>query len=205
MSFLSDELERQITAHDITGLELADRTGISSSQIYNWIKSVQVSITEDRLKLLQAALSDDPRDHAMLVMAHLLDEKFGFQHELITIDIKESAGLKDHQRRMAKGEKAIHYLAELRLKSKDCNDLLVDLAKILGAELIGLFFTMLWSFGLHPIGLLAEILALVFGFMSRSRRLGKIALIGAGIYFFIVISILSFLIISILAEVNPHQ
>ena len=34
-----------------------------------------------------------------------------------------------------KGEKALHYLAEQRLENRDVNDLIIDLARVLGAEL----------------------------------------------------------------------
>ena len=134
MSYLADELERQLNEQGITGVQLADRTGISTSQIYNWLKSAQVTISEKQLTSIQAALTKDSHAHARLVLAHLLDEKFGHGHDRIAIEMKSEYELKDHPRTKARGEKALHFLAELRLKSKDCNDLLVDLARVLGAD-----------------------------------------------------------------------
>lgn len=134
MSYLSEELERQMKEQKVTGLQLAERTGISASQIYNWLNSVQLSISEEQLKLIQAALTNDHHTHARLVLAHLLDEKFGFGHDLVRIQMDEVT-LSARPRKSARGEKAMQFLLEERQKNRSVNDLIIDLAICLGANL----------------------------------------------------------------------
>jgi transcriptional regulator with XRE-family HTH domain len=135
MSYLSDELERQMKSEKLTGSQLAERTGISSSQIYNWLKNVQISINEKQLKSLQTALTQDSHNHARLVLAHLLDEKFGHGSEHVDVSLKGDFEKNAKQKTSARGEKALQYLGVLRMKSRDCNDLLIDLARVLGADI----------------------------------------------------------------------
>lgn len=135
MSYLSDEINRQMEDHGVSAQQLAERTGFSLSQMYNWIRGDQLTINEIQMTGLQAALSNDSHSHARLVLAHLLDEKFGHSHDQIAVELKAEFEVRDKPRTRARGEKALHFLAELRVKSRDCNDLLIDLAKVLGAEL----------------------------------------------------------------------
>jgi transcriptional regulator with XRE-family HTH domain len=135
MSYLSDEIQRQIDEYGVTGQQVAVKMGLSVSQIYNWIRGDQTTINERNLCALQAALSSDSNAHARLVLAHLLDEKFGHGNDRIAVELKADFEIKDAPRIKARGEKALHFLSELRMKSKDCNDLLIDLAKVLGADL----------------------------------------------------------------------
>lgn len=134
MSYLSEELQRQMTAHDVAGLQLAERTGISASQIYNWLNDRQSSITESQLSVIQAALGDDHHDHARLVLAHLLDEKFGLNHELVDVSVRSDSELRDAPRSRSKGERAMEFLAAERVRNRELNDMLIDLARLLGAE-----------------------------------------------------------------------
>lgn len=133
MSHLADEISRQMQAGNLTGLLLSERSGISASQLYKWLNSEQISIGEDQLRALAPALSDDSADHAALVRAHLLDECFGPGSELVRIEIDHPAALKDRPRPRSKGEKALAFFAEERHRNRDLNDLLIDMAKVLGA------------------------------------------------------------------------
>lgn len=135
MSYLSDELQRQMDEHKVTAQQLAVKASVSVSQMYNWIRGDQSTINERQLEAIQSGLSADSHAHARLVLAHLLDEKFGHSHERVAVDLKAEFEAMDRPRTRARGEKAVNYLAELRTKSKDCNDLLIDLARVLGAEL----------------------------------------------------------------------
>src|SRR5262245_38424713 len=103
MSYLSDELERQMRSQNITGLQLAERTGISPSQIYNWLKSTQVSISEKQMTVIQAALTNDSHAHARLVLAHLLDEKFGFSSDMVSVELLDGGIMSDRPKTRSKG------------------------------------------------------------------------------------------------------
>ena len=134
MSYLGDEIERQMAAQNLNGSQLAERSQISASQIYKWTNSEQTSIGQDQMTALSRALSTDANDHAALTRAHLLDEKFGPGAKLVSIEI-DSMELKDSPKKFSKGEQAVHYLAELRIQSRDVNDLVIDLARCLGAKI----------------------------------------------------------------------
>lgn len=135
MSNFSEELEKQMATKPASQVEAAELSGISQSQISKWLRSEQTSISSDQITALAKALSDDPVKHANLVKAHLLDEKFGAGSELVRIEIDSPAEWKDKPRPRSKGERAMNYLAEQRVISRDVNDLVIDLAKCLGAEL----------------------------------------------------------------------
>lgn len=131
MSYFGEELTRQLASKSLVALQLADRTGISPSQISKWTRGEQTSINEQQISVIQAALGDDPADHARLVLAHLLDEKFGLSHELVELSIQSTDLLKDTPRPKSKGESALTFLAQERLKNRELNDLLIDLARLL--------------------------------------------------------------------------
>lgn len=132
MSYLSEELNRQMDAHEVNGVQLAESLGCSSSQITRWTSGEQTSISDAQLSAMQACFSDDPHDHARLVMAHLLDEKFGLHHELVELEIQSAAELQDRPRSRSKGERAVEFLAGERHRNRELNDLLIDLARLLG-------------------------------------------------------------------------
>ena|SRR5579863_1465286 len=135
MSFLADELERQLQAQNVSVTELASKSQMSAGQIYKWLKSEQMSIWPEQLTALSKALSSNSADHAALLRAHLLDEKFGPAADLVHVEIDTNVELHDRPRPRIKGEQALHYLAELRVESKDVNDLVIDLARCLGAKI----------------------------------------------------------------------
>lgn len=132
MSHLAEELARQLAAHSLNSLQLAERSGISASQIYKWANSTQTSIDEDQLTALAPALSPNTEDHASLVRAHLLDEKFGPGSELVRVEIDGSDLLKDRPRMQTKREQAISFLSRESLTNRDLQELLIDLARCLG-------------------------------------------------------------------------
>jgi len=135
VSYLSDELERQLEETKTTGLQLAERIGVSSSQVYNWLNGRQTSISEAQLSAIQAALGDDSIYHARLVEAHLLDERFGLSSHLVTVAImQDSQSMHDKPRRESRGESALQYLAWQRKDNPDLNELIIDLARLLGAD-----------------------------------------------------------------------
>jgi hypothetical protein len=84
---------------------------------------------------LANAISRDTADHAALVRAHLLDEKFGPGSHLVQVEIETSLTAKDKPRGRSRGETAITYLSELRLTDRTANNLLIDLARALGAKI----------------------------------------------------------------------
>ena len=135
MSFLSEELNRQISHINASVDGIADKSGISRGQIYKWLKADQISISAAQIDALSTALSNDPIDHAKLLVAHLQDEKFGNAASLVRIELDTLAEFNDRPKPRTKGEKAIAYLASARIQHKSVNDLVIDLAHVLGAEL----------------------------------------------------------------------
>lgn len=138
MSFLSEELERQMARAripDRSWVRVAETIQVSTSQIYKWVRGEQTHISPEHLDGIAKYLSDDLEDHAQLVVAHLFDEKFGSGSELVHISIKSRGELRDKPRPKSRGERAIHFLAESRIENRDVNEMLIDLARCLGAEL----------------------------------------------------------------------
>lgn len=134
-SYLSEEIKRQLLQLGISQAEVSRRTNISQAQISNWIKGVQTSINAEQLDALAAGLSSDVTDHARLLVAHLQDERFGKSAPLIRIELDTPAELNDRPQPKTKGEKALAYLASERLENRNVNDLIIDLARVLGADL----------------------------------------------------------------------
>lgn len=135
MSYLSEELKRQMQAQKLTGLQLAERSKISASQIYKWSNNDQTSISADQLDALASALSKDAVNQAKLLVAHLQDERFGARKDMVRIELDDGGILSDKPRARTKGEKALQFLAEQRVEFKGMDELIIDLAKVLGAEL----------------------------------------------------------------------
>ena len=135
MSYLADELKRQIEAQGTNALQLAEKCKISSAQIYKWANSAQTSINAEQIDAIAAALSPDPTDHAKLLVAHLQDERIGSARDLVRIETDTVAQLHDRPSPRTKGEKAIHFLMDQRLENRFVNDLVIDLARVLGADL----------------------------------------------------------------------
>lgn len=122
-------------AQGIDQTKLAEKSNFSQSQISKWLNDKQVTVDADQLRALQFALSGKIEDHAALLRAHLLDENFGHGAELVRVEIDTIAELKDRPRPRTKGEQAIQFLSETRIDSKDVNDLVIDLARCLGADI----------------------------------------------------------------------
>ncbi len=135
MSHLSDEIDRQLLQSKQSIDDVVRKTGLTRSLLYLWKGGEQTTIDEDQLVALAPALSSDVADHAALVRAHLLDEKFGPGADLVQVSIDGPSELKDRPRPRTKGEKAMEFLTRERLVNRDLNDLLLDLARCLGAEL----------------------------------------------------------------------
>ena len=135
MSYLSEELKRQISHINASVDGISDKSGISRGQIYKWLNADQISISAEQIDALATALSKEPMDHARLLVAHLQDEKFGSAARLVRIELDTLDQANDRPRPRTKGEKALHYLAEQRLENRTVNDLIIDLARVLGADL----------------------------------------------------------------------
>lgn len=135
MSNLADEINRQIDHHKLTQAQVAMRAGFSQGQISKWTRSDQVSIDAEQLAALAKALSNDVEDHAALVRAHLLDEKFGPGAELVEVALIHASVLSDKPKPRSKGERAMAWLAQERLRNPELNEMLIDLARLLGAKL----------------------------------------------------------------------
>ena len=135
MSFLSDEIQRQMEVAKLSGLQVAAKINVSPSQLYNWVNGKQTSINASQLDSLSKALSNNLLDHATLLFAHLQDEKFGPAAKMIRIEIEMLDELREGPKAKSRGEKAILFLAESRMQAPEINDLVIDLARCLGAVL----------------------------------------------------------------------
>lgn len=135
VSFIAEEIARQMESQSLDQTTLATKSGFSQSQISKWLNDKQVTLDAGQLRSLQTALSNQKEDHARLAAAHLKDENFGLGAELVRVEVDMVAEFKDRPRPRTKGESAIEYLNQARIESKDINDLLIDLARCLGADL----------------------------------------------------------------------
>lgn len=132
MSNLSEEIERQLGKTHQSIDSIAAKSGLTRSLLYLWKSGDQTTINEAQLQALAPALSDSSADHAAIVRAHLLDETFGPGSELVSITIKGAEELRDAPKPRSRAEQALHYLQQERLINRDLNDLLIDLARVLG-------------------------------------------------------------------------
>lgn len=115
--------------------DISGKCKISRGQIYKWLNGDQTSISGEQIDGLAGALSKDPMDHAKMLVAHLQDESVGSARDLVRIETDTVQELKDRPRARTKGEKAIQFLIEQRLQNRSIDDLLIDLARVLGADI----------------------------------------------------------------------
>lgn len=132
MNHFSEELERQLAEKKMSQVDLANATKISQSQISKWIRGDQTSINEEQLTKIARALSCKAPDHALLVRAHLLDEKFGPGANLVRVEMDATF---EKQKFKSRGDKAMHFLDELRKTDRHTNNLIITTAQCLGAEI----------------------------------------------------------------------
>jgi transcriptional regulator with XRE-family HTH domain len=135
MSYFAEELQRQMLGKNLKQSELAEISGISQAQVSKWLRGEQISVSEDQMSALSAAIGDDAVQHAELLRAHLLDEQKGLGSQLIRIEIDSPHVLSAPKKARTKGEKAMEFLATERHQNRDLNELLIDLARVLGAKL----------------------------------------------------------------------
>lgn len=135
MRHFAEELSRQIEAAKLSQGALAEAAGIAQAQIWKWVNGEQISINAEQLDAIARALKATPSEHARLLAAHLEDERFGKAAGAVRIEIETAAEMRDRPRPRTRGEAALQTLAELRLQSREVNDLLIDLANCLGADI----------------------------------------------------------------------
>lgn len=136
MSNFGEELNRQLEVHKIGAQDLAGRVSMSASQIYNWLRGTQVSVSPEQFNLLAAALSDDETVHARLLHAHLLDEKTdALGSHLVEVTLQISARVHDAPRARSKRERALEILAAESVRDRSLAELLVSLAGYINSDL----------------------------------------------------------------------
>lgn len=79
----------------MTAAKLSELSGVGEPMISRYRKGDQKWVSPDDLASLAKAISDDPRDRAGLIKAHLLDECTGPSSELIEIGIRGVGELRD--------------------------------------------------------------------------------------------------------------
>jgi len=72
----------------MSSVQLSKKSGVSEPTISKYRSGDQVWVSADDLTALATGISDDPRDRAGLIKAHLLDECNGPGAELIEIGIR---------------------------------------------------------------------------------------------------------------------
>lgn len=136
MSNFGEELSKQLTAKNMTAADLAARVDMSASQLYNWTRGVQTTVSAEQFNVLAAALTDDEHDHARLLHAHLLDEKAdNLGNHLVEVRLLESGELKDRPRARSKRERALEILSSESVRDPDLTDLLVSMAGYVSSDL----------------------------------------------------------------------
>jgi transcriptional regulator with XRE-family HTH domain len=136
MSNFGEELSKQLAARNMTAADLAARIEMSSSQLYNWTRGVQTTVSSEQFNVIAAALTDDEFDHARLLHAHLLDEKAeNLGNHLIEVRLLASGEMKDRPRARSRRERALEILAGESVRDPDLSDLLVSLAGYVNSDL----------------------------------------------------------------------
>ncbi len=128
MPYLAEEFARQLAARNHTIDQLVAASGLSRGQLYLWKGGHQTSITPDHFALLAHALSSSVDDHARLVRAHLLDEKFGPGSDMVDVVIIGADELHDAPISRSKRERALAILSTHSVGNKELADLLIALA-----------------------------------------------------------------------------
>lgn len=98
--------------------ELARLTRLNDSLISKWINGQQTYVSNDDLAKIASSLTNQPREQAEIVRAHLLDEMTGPGSDLIDIRIRGQVSY-------AK-EESPPYLSALPLKLQRAFDLLMQ-------------------------------------------------------------------------------
>ena len=128
----ADELERLLSDKKLSQVDVSSRSSISQSQISKWLRGEQNSINSEQMEALVTAITNDPQEQAAIVRAHLLDEKFGPGANLVEVIVK---GASKKNNSGSRGDKAVRFLGEIRMTDRTANDLLIDLARALGAKI----------------------------------------------------------------------
>jgi transcriptional regulator with XRE-family HTH domain len=91
MSYLAHELNRLLREHNLTGAELAFRTGLIPAQISRWRNAEQISIKPDTLNQLASGFTKPMESHARLLFATLKDACVGPGETYISLDLNVRA------------------------------------------------------------------------------------------------------------------
>lgn len=87
MSYLATELARILKQNGLKAAELARKSQLGRPEISRWLNGLQVYISEEDLTAIARASSKNPKDHARLVWARLMDVKKGPGAELVKVTV----------------------------------------------------------------------------------------------------------------------
>ncbi|HWN95042.1 MAG TPA: helix-turn-helix transcriptional regulator [Methylomirabilota bacterium] len=137
MSYLAEALSGLMRERGVTkNVELANRTGIDQATISRWLNSLQLAITDEDLEKVARALSKEPKDHARLVAARMLDVRHGPGAELVSVKIEEQTLREEAQPYGKKklspgGRKTFEVLANEYPQDSDLRAVLDGLAEVI--------------------------------------------------------------------------
>jgi transcriptional regulator with XRE-family HTH domain len=132
MSNLANEMSRQIELGKLTQVTVAERSEIDQTQISEWLNARRSTITPKQLAQLAPALSDEPRDNALLYAAHLKDELIGPNRDLVEISIKSIGELKDKAVRTTAIEDALCWITAEVGRNRTMRQWLIAFHKLMG-------------------------------------------------------------------------
>jgi transcriptional regulator with XRE-family HTH domain len=136
MSYLADAITGLMRQHELTSqVELARKANVDPGTLSRWINGLQTTISDQDLARLANAFSDEPKDHAKLVVARMLDVREGPGSELVSVHVDGRTLREDPQpygvKLPPKGRETINLLASEYLADADLRDVLDGLANII--------------------------------------------------------------------------
>lgn len=87
MSYFGAKLAELLERRNLRAAEVCRASGIKEAMLSRWVNDTQNFVSLEDMAALCTAISDEPKEQAELIRAHLLDECKGPGHKLIDIRI----------------------------------------------------------------------------------------------------------------------
>lgn len=135
MSYFGGALTELLERKNLKAVKLAEMSGVSQPMISRLCSGDQVWISPEDLTAIAKHASDDPRDRAGLIKAHLLDECNGPGADLLEISIRGVGELRDVARTIiplrAEAEANFAALREWYVKDARVREIVDNLGELL--------------------------------------------------------------------------
>jgi transcriptional regulator with XRE-family HTH domain len=145
MSYFGAKLAELLERRNLRAAEVCRASGIKEAMLSRWVNDTQNFVSLDDLGALCEAISDDPKEQAELIRAHLLDECPPKQKATKLIDVRilsEQGGRALHTDTTVyrvpltpKLQRAFDVLMEEAVADADVRDVLLGMASILDRDL----------------------------------------------------------------------